>query len=281
MNLRARLAAALAEDLGPGDLTTEACFDAKATGRGTIVAKETLVVSGLDAARLAFEAAAAHYGAFVVVTPLVADGDVAERGAVVARVHGSLRAMLVGERLALNLLMRMCGVATHVRRVLDEVGPTTFRAVDTRKTTPLWRDLEKAAVRHGGGHNHRFGLFDGVLLKDNHVAACGGVREAVARARAAVHHLVRVEVEVTRLDQLEDALDGGADGVLLDNMDDATIGAAVELVRTRWPHAFVEASGGMNAARMKALAAVGLDVVSVGGFVHQARWVDLSLEVEP
>lgn len=281
MELRARLAAALTEDLGPGDLTTEACFDAKSTGRARIVAKERLVVSGLDAVRLAFEEAARHYGGFVVTQALVADGDVVEPGTTVATVHGQLRALLVGERLALNLLMRMSGVATHVASVLAEVGPTTFRAVDTRKTTPLWRDLEKAAVRHGGGHNHRFGLFDGVLLKDNHVAACGGVREAVARVRGTTHHLVRIEVEVTRLDQIAEALDGGADGVLLDNMDDATIAEAVRIVRAGWPHAFVEASGGMNAARMRALAAVGLDVVSIGGFVHRARWVDLSLELDP
>ncbi len=279
MTLRERLVTALAEDLGPGDLTTEAVFGPEAVGQGQIVAKADVVVSGLAAAALAFEVAAAHYGAAIRFEPLVADGTRVPRSTSLAKVSGSMRALLVGERLALNLLMRLCGIATHVRQTLDEVGPTTFRAVDTRKTTPLWRDLEKAAVRDGGGHNHRFGLFDGVLIKDNHVEACGGVGEAVARAKSAVHHLVKVEVEVTRLDQLADAFGAGADGVLLDNMDDATIAEAVRTIRARWPHGFVEASGNMNAARMKALAQVGLDVISVGGFIHQARWVDLSLEV--
>jgi nicotinate-nucleotide pyrophosphorylase (carboxylating) len=279
LTLRDRLALALAEDLGPGDLTTDATVDPGRTGRAVLVAKQDVVVSGQAAAKLAFELAAAHYGAFVAYRIEVADGEAASAGATLATLSGDLRAILVGERLALNLLMRLCGVATHVRRILQDVGPTTFRAVDTRKTTPLWRDLEKAAVRHGGGHNHRFGLFDGVLVKDNHIAACGSVGEAVRRARAEVHHLVRVQCEVERLDQIPAALDAGADGLLLDNMDDATLAEAVDLVRGRWPHAFLEASGNMTAERLRRIAAFGLDVVSVGGFVHQATWADLSLRI--
>ncbi|MCB9665573.1 MAG: carboxylating nicotinate-nucleotide diphosphorylase [Alphaproteobacteria bacterium] len=279
MNLADRIAAALDEDLGPGDLTTEACIDAAAMGKGTLIAKQRVVVSGHAAAKAAFEEAARRYGAFLVYQAQVPDGSVVAPGTALATVNGSLRAILVGERLALNLLMRMCGIASHVRRTLQDVPHTTFRAVDTRKTTPLWRDLEKAAVRDGGGHNHRFGLFDGVLIKDNHIAAVGGIGPAVERVRSRVHHLVRVQVEVGDQAELAEALDAGADGVLLDNMDDAAIAACLDLVRTRWPEAFVEASGNMDAGRLASLAEVGLDVVSVGGFVHQATWADLSLRV--
>lgn len=278
-DLRQRLQLALEEDLGPGDLTTEACIPPTAIGRGVLLAKQDLIISGLSVARLAFEAAAQRVGGFVALHEDAADGDAVARGTTIARVSGNLRAILIGERLALNLLMRACGIATHVRAVVDAVGPATFRVVDTRKTTPLWRDLEKAAVRHGGGGNHRFGLFDGVLIKDNHVAAVGGVAEAVARARDAVHHLVRVEVEVTNLTQLDEALQAGADAILLDNMDDATLAAAVARVRGLGRDVLLEASGNMTAERMKRIAALGLDLVSMGGLIHQARWADLSLDV--
>lgn len=279
MTLADRIAAALSEDLGPGDLTTEATVDANAVGRAVIVAKEPVVVSGHAAARLAFEEAGKRYGTFVAYAPEVVDGEVAEAGTVIATLNGNLRAILVGERLALNVLMRMTGIASHVRRWLQDVGEATFRAVDTRKTTPLWRDLEKAAVMHGGGHNHRFGLFDGVLIKENHIAAAGGVAIAIERAQTEVHHLVRIEVEVTNMDEVQQALDAHADGLLLDNMDDAQLAEAVTFVRANYPHAFLEASGNMNPTRLKSLAQVGLDVVSVGGFIHQATWSDLSLRV--
>lgn len=279
MNLTERLRAALAEDLGPGDLTTEATVPAGATGRAEIVAKSHLVVSGQGAAKAAFAVAAAELDAFGVYTIAVPDGEVVAPGTVIGTVNGSLRAILVGERLALNLLMRMCGIATHTRRWLQDVGDATFRAVDTRKTTPLWRDLEKAAVLHGGGHNHRFGLFDGVLVKENHIASAGGVAIAVERARAAVHHLIRVECEVQDEAEMAEALDAGADGVLLDNMDDATIRRLVARVRAEWPHAFVEASGNMTPERLASLADAGLDVISLGGLIHQATWADLSLKV--
>ena len=280
-DLSQRLALALDEDLGPGDLTTEACVGPTAMGRAELIAKQDVVVSGLSYARAAFEAAAKRYGAFVALHEDAVDGDRVSRGATIARVSGNLRAILVGERLALNLMMRASGIATHVRAVVDAVGPATFRVVDTRKTTPLWRDLEKAAVRHGGAGNHRFGLFDGVLIKDNHIAACGGVGEAIARARDAVHHLVRIEVEVTHLGQLDEALQAGADAVLLDNMDDATMAAAVRRVRETGRSIGIEASGNMTAERMRRIADLGLDLVSMGGLIHQARWADLSLNVTP
>jgi nicotinate-nucleotide pyrophosphorylase (carboxylating) len=278
-SLHDRIALALEEDLGPGDLTTDATVPADRVLSGIIKAKETLVVSGIEALRATFHVVSQRTGTFVSAQPQVGDGEIVEKGTVVAKLHGNARAILIGERTALNLMMRMSGIASHTRRVLGEVGPTTFRVVDTRKTTPLWRDLEKAAVRHGGGHNHRWGLFDGVLIKDNHIAAVGGVGEAVLRAREAVHHLVRVEVEVSNLTQLREALQAGADGLLLDNMNDAQLVEAVALARSLRPDAFLEASGNMNAERMKAIAAIGLDVVSMGGLIHQARWADLSLDL--
>lgn len=279
MDLRSRIQLAVDEDLGPGDLTTEATVPAAAIGSGVLIAKQALVVSGLDAARMVFDVVGQRLGAYVSFQTTVADGaSVADRE-VVARVHGNLRAVLIAERTALNLLMRMSGIATHVRATVDHVGPATFRVVDTRKTTPLWRDLEKAAVRHGGGGNHRFGLFDGILIKDNHVAAVGGVGEAILRAREAAHHLVKIECEVTTLEQLAEGLKAGADGFLLDNMDDATLAAAIEVVRSSGRDVFLEASGNMTGERMKRIAAFGLDYVSMGGLIHQARWADLSLDV--
>jgi nicotinate-nucleotide pyrophosphorylase (carboxylating) len=279
ISLHQRLESALDEDLGPGDLTTDAVVPRDQIGRAVVVAKEPLVVSGQEVARAAYEVVGRRLGTLIVWRAEVADGEVVEPDTVLATVHGNLRGILIGERLALNLMMRACGVASHVRRCLQDVGPTTFRAVDTRKTTPLWRDLEKAAVRHGGGHNHRFGLFDGVLIKDNHIAAAGGVTEAVRRARLAAHHMVRVEVEVSTLEQLDEALTTDCDGLLLDNMDDATLIDAIAKARAVRPEVFLEASGNMHAARLKRIAGFGLDLVSVGGFIHQARWADLSMRV--
>jgi nicotinate-nucleotide pyrophosphorylase (carboxylating) len=279
MQLRERIERALDEDLGPGDLTTDAIVPRAQLGQAVVIAKEPLVVSGQEIAAVVFEVVGQRLGAPVRWQAEQDDASSVAAGTRIASVQGSLRAILIGERLALNLMMRACGIASHVRRILDEVGPTTFRAVDTRKTTPLWRDLEKAAVRHGGGHNHRFGLFDGVLIKDNHIAAAGGVGEAVRRARATVHHLVRVQVEVSDLTQLDEALAAGCDGLLLDNMDDLALGAAIARARAQRPEVFLEGSGNMNAARLKRIAQFGLDLVSVGGFIHQARWADLSMKV--
>lgn len=278
-SLAERIALSIEEDLGPGDLTTEATIPASGVLAARIVAKQDLVVSGLGAAKLAFEEAGRRYGRFVACTTLVAEGSAVPQGTEIARVHGDARSVLVGERTALNVLMRMCGVATHVRRIVEAVGPATFRLVDTRKTTPLWRDLEKAAVRHGGAANHRWGLFDGVLIKDNHIAAVGSVGEAVARVKERVHQLVKIEVEITEVHQIAEAVRAGADGLLLDNMDDATLTEAIAVARAQGRDVFLEASGNMTLERLRRIAALGLDVVSMGGLIHQATWADLSLQV--
>jgi nicotinate-nucleotide pyrophosphorylase (carboxylating) len=262
----------LEEDIGHGDLTTEATVPADAVGRARIHAKESLVVSGQAVAAEVFRQVGCTY------TALVPDGGAAgEAGPEpVASIEGPARGLLTGERVALNFLMRLSGIATHVRMVVAQAPG--IRLVDTRKTTPLHRQLEKQAVRHGGAGNHRFGLFDGILIKDNHIVAAGGIRQAVERARAGAHPLLRVEVEVENLSELGQALDAGADDILLDNMGDAMLADAVRISAGR---ARLEVSGGITPARLPVLRALGVHRVSMGGLIHQARWVDLSMRILP
>lgn len=261
---------ALEEDLGPGDLTTSSCVDPSVMGSGRIYAKQQLRLSGMDPAAQVF----ARFG--VEFTAVESDGASVAPGQNVATIRGSLAGILQAERLALNFLMRLSGIATHTHSVVS-VAEGKVRVVCTRKTTPLHRRLEKAAVRHGGGHNHRHGLYDGVMIKDNHIIAAGGIATAVARARANIHHLVKIEVEVENFDELDQAIDAGADVILLDNMDDTTLAEAVRRADGR---AVLEASGNMDASRIAAIKDIGLDVISVGGLIHQARWADLSLRLD-
>ena len=272
MDLEALVRAALEEDIGGGDVTTEACIGADSQSTGFLIAKQDLVVAGQAAAAAVF----AEMGAQYVVEQ--EDGAEVTKGTVVARVSGNTRAILTGERLALNFLMRLSGIATNTREHVRAAGGA-FSVIDTRKTTPLHRTLEKAAVRAGGGKNHRFALYDGVLIKDNHLQACGGVEEAVSRARAAAHHLLAIEVEAETLAQALQAVDAGADCVLLDNMDDERLREAVDALKGR---VRTEASGNMTVERLTQLREKGIqpDQVSIGGLIHQARWVDLSLELD-
>jgi nicotinate-nucleotide pyrophosphorylase (carboxylating) len=280
VRLDALVQAALDEDIGPGDLTTEATVPLGAPRLATVIAKQGLVVSGQAAAAEVFRQVALRYGGTAVYTPLAPDGTRVQAGDVVARVEAPQRVVLIGERVALNLLMKLSGIATHTAEVVRAAEGSELRVVDTRKTTPLFRTLEKAAVRHGGGFGHRMGLYDGVMVKDNHIAAVGGIGAAVERVRAAVHHLVRVEVEVTYPQELDEALAAGADVILLDNMNDAQLQASVARARAVRPTVVIEASGNMNAERIARIKHFGLDCVSVGGLIHQARWVDLSLRFD-
>jgi nicotinate-nucleotide pyrophosphorylase (carboxylating) len=264
---------ALDEDVGPGDRTTEAVVPAGARGSGLVVAKETLVVSGVSAAARVFRA----LDPGCRLDALKGEGDSAGPGDGVLRVRGSLRAVLTGERTALNLLQRLCGVATLTRRYAQELAGTKTRLLDTRKTAPGLRELEKAAVRAGGGLNHRGALFDGMLVKDNHAAAAGGIGEAVRRARAFAHPLLLVEAEVSTSQQIEEALAAGAQMLLLDNLGDEELRKAVLQVAGRVP---VEASGGMTLERLSRVAATGVEYLSVGALTHSAPSVDLSLLVE-
>ena len=263
---------ALEEDIGPGDITTEATVSTDSTGEGEVVAKEDFVVAGLDVARGVFE----RLDAQIAFSSDFADGRRVENGEVVFSVRGKLATILKGERTALNFIQRLSGIATLTRKFVDCMGSAKARIVDTRKTTPGWRELEKYAVRVGGGSNHRMGLFDGVLIKDNHIAACGGVRRAVERARKNVHHLLKIEVEVTDDMELEQALEAGADVIMLDNMNPAQIRDAVEKIAGR---AMVEVSGGVNLENIGAMAEAGVDIVSVGALTHSSRSVDMSMKI--
>jgi nicotinate-nucleotide pyrophosphorylase (carboxylating) len=264
---------ALDEDVGPGDRTAEAVVPAAAAGTALIVAKEPLVVSGLSAAARVFRAVDPR----CELEALIDDGAAADPGAGVLRARGSLRGLLTAERTALNLLQRLSGIATQTRRYAEALRGTKTRLLDTRKTTPGLRQLEKAAVRAGGGMNHRGALFDGILVKDNHAAAAGGIGEAVRRARANASPLLLVEAEVSTPQQIEEALAAGAQMLLLDNLEDRELAAAVRQIAGRVP---TEASGGMTLARLPRVAACGVDYVSVGALTHSAMAVDLSLLVE-
>jgi nicotinate-nucleotide pyrophosphorylase (carboxylating) len=264
--------AALAEDLGrAGDITALACIDADATLTATFGARKAGTIAGLDCARLAVLAMdpAAKFKA------KVSDGDRVAAGTVLAKVSANARALLSAERTALNLLGRLSGVATLTTAYVDAVAGTSARITDTRKTTPGLRALEKYAVRCGGALNHRFGLDDAILIKDNHVAACGGVGEAIRRARAFAGHLVRVECEVDSLKQLAEALDAGPDVVMLDNFSLKNLRVAVGMTAGR---VVLEASGGVTLDTVRDIAETGVDVISVGALTHSASVLDIGLD---
>lgn len=265
---------ALAEDIGTGDVTTLAIVPAEAQARATMLVKAEGVVSGLGVARFVF----GRVDPAVSFTPSVADGTRVPVRTVVAKLAGPARSLLTAERVALNLIQRLSGVATLTARYVEAVAGTTARIVDTRKTTPGLRQLEKQAVRDGGGHNHRVGLADGVLIKDNHLAAIGGpdrVSRAVRQARQYAPHTLRIEVEVTTLAEVEEAVAAGADVILLDNMAVAMMRQAVEFVGGR---ALLEASGGVNLDTVRAIAETGVDLISIGALTHSAPALDISLE---
>ncbi len=265
---------ALGEDLGrAGDITTAATIPETATARANVVARKAGVLAGLDIARAAF----AELDGAVVFQAGARDGDRAEAGDVVARVEGAAGPVLSAERVALNFLGHLSGIATATAELVAAVAHTGARVTCTRKTTPGLRAFEKYAVRCGGGSNHRFGLDDAILIKDNHIAVVGSVAEAIHRARAAAGHLVRIEVEVASLDQLTEAMTAEPDAVLLDNMAPATIRTAVELIGRR---AVTEASGNVTLETIGAIAETGVDYISSGWITHSAPALDVGLDVE-
>lgn len=266
---------ALLEDLGrAGDLTTDAIVPPAEIARMTIRARQPGTIAGLDLARLAFSLIEPRI-AFSVERP---DGSAVAPGDIVATVEGPARGLLTGERTALNFLCHLSGVASVTNGIVAAVKGHKAQIVCTRKTTPGLRAVEKYAVRAGGGGNHRFGLDDAVLIKDNHVAVAGGIRPAIARAKAGVGHLVKIEVEVDTLDQLGEALEIGVDAVLLDNMDPPMLARAVALVAGR---AVTEASGRITPQTAPAVAASGVDLISIGWLTHSAPVLDLGLDFEP
>jgi nicotinate-nucleotide pyrophosphorylase (carboxylating) len=268
------VAEGLAEDLGiGGDITTEATVPAGTRASAVIAARKPGTVAGVQLAAAAFKT----IDPFVEFEAVVGDGDRVEAGGIIARVAGDARALLTAERTALNFLGRLSGIATLTARYVSAIAGTRARIVDTRKTTPGQRALEKFAVRCGGGVNHRFGLFDAVLIKDNHIVAAGGVGAALQRARAHAGHMVKVEIEVTSLDELDDALQLDPDAVLLDNMPLELLKAAVAEVAGR---VVTEASGGVNLETVRAIAETGVDHISVGALTHSAPVLDIGLDFD-
>jgi nicotinate-nucleotide pyrophosphorylase (carboxylating) len=265
---------ALEEDMGPGDITTDNLIDPRLEGNGEIIAKEPLVVAGLDVARQVFT----YLDSEVVFTSKYDDGDVVKEGTSLANVRGRLRALLSAERTALNFLQRLSGISTLVRTFTNELSGKNVRLVDTRKTTPGWRVLEKYAVRVGGAYNHRMGLFDGVLIKDNHIIAFGGIKKAIDHIRTHVSHLLKIEVEVSDPDQVKEALEADADVIMLDNMNTDRIKEAIALIGNR---AVVELSGNVTLGALKSLADTGVDIISIGALTHSARCVDISMRILP
>ncbi len=264
---------ALKEDLGErGDLTTDLVLPEEIRGKAGIWVKEEAILCGVGIASRVLTL----MDPSLYVIPLYTDGDMVSPQTLVMEILGDLRSIFSAERTALNFLGRLSGIATLVRKFVEALEGTSVELLDTRKTTPGLRKLEKYAVQVGGGKNHRMGLFDGILIKDNHIRAVGSVSEAVRKAKANAPHGLKVEAEVQTLKEVEEALEAGADILLLDNMDLETVRQAVQMIQDR---ALVEVSGGITLENVRSYAEAGVDYISVGALTHQARWIDFSLEV--
>ncbi len=263
---------ALSEDIGLGDITTDNLVPTDITGQGVIIAKETLVLAGLDVAKFVFM----HLNPQIKVNSQYADGEIIQSGEIIATIEGSLNVLLKGERTALNFLQRLSGIATHVRSYVDQIKHTSVRLTDTRKTTPGFRSLEKYAVRIGGAYNHRMALYDGVLIKDNHINVMGGIKKAVDAIRHKVSHLTKIEVEVSNIEEVKEALSARADVIMLDNMDVAQIKKARNIIDKK---ALVEVSGNVTKKNLLELAETGVDIISVGALTHSATSVDISMNI--
>jgi nicotinate-nucleotide pyrophosphorylase (carboxylating) len=265
--------AALAEDIHTGDITTLSVLPKPRRMRARLVAKEPLVLAGIEVARRVFS----KLDPAVQFKAEFSDGDRLDVGDVIAWIEGDAAALLQGERVSLNLLQRMSGIATQTAAYVKEIEGTGARVVDTRKTTPGLRVLEKYAVRVGGGTNHRTGLYDGVLIKENHISAAGGILEAVRLAREYIPHTLKIEVETESMEEVQQALQAGADIIMLDNMSCEQMTEAVQLIAKR---ALVEASGGVNLKTIRAIAQTGVDIISVGALTHSVRAADISMLME-
>ncbi|MDQ0723373.1 nicotinate-nucleotide pyrophosphorylase (carboxylating) [Paenibacillus sp. W4I10] len=265
----------LREDVGAGDVTTSVTIPSGNQSKAIIHAKDNGIIAGMTVAELVFQVVDPD----LVFTPKVTDGDKVTHGTILAEVEGSTHSLLTGERLALNLLQRMSGIATRTRAYVDVLDGLETRLVDTRKTTPGHRLLEKYAVRVGGGANHRFGLYDAVMIKDNHIKGAGGITEAVQRARTVIPHTMTIEVETENLEQVREALQAGADIIMLDNMHPERMREAVELIREQAPHVKVEASGNVSLQTIRGIAESGVDVISVGRLTYSFESLDISLDL--
>lgn len=264
---------ALAEDLGTGDITSATTIPADVNSSAKLVVKTDGVIAGLPIASLVMQTV----DPAIIFRPLINDGLPVTRGEVLAEITGSVRSLLTAERTALNFLQRMSGIATVTAHYVQAVQGTSARIVDTRKTLPGHRILDKYAVRAGGGSNHRFNLSDGVLIKDNHIAAVGGVAAAIAAARAGAPHTLKIEIEVESLEMAQHAVEAGADIIMLDNMSNDDMRACVEMIAGR---ALTEASGGITIERVREIADIGVDLISIGALTHSVQALDISLDLE-
>jgi nicotinate-nucleotide pyrophosphorylase (carboxylating) len=262
---------ALEEDIGSGDITTSLLIPEQDISRAQFLAKGSFIIAGIPFAQEVFHILAPS----VEWTSFFTDGDPIGKGDVIAELAGNTRAILTGERVSLNILQRLSGIATLTNRYVERIQGTKARIVDTRKTVPCMRFMEKYAVRKGGGYNHRFGLFDGILIKNNHITAIGSISEAVNRAKKA-HHLAKIEVEVGNIEELNEALQSGADVIMLDNM---SVGDMRNAVRITGGRVLLEASGGVNLDNVRDIADTGVDIISVGALTHSAPAVDISLQL--
>ena len=264
---------ALFEDIGPGDITSEAVIPDEASSTAEVIAKQDLVLAGVLIAREVFR----KLDPWVQFTPLAHDGSRVQSGSIIAQVQGRTRMLLAGERVALNLMQHLSGIATTTARFVDALKGSRAEILDTRKTLPGLRALEKYAVRMGGGRNHRFGLYDGILIKDNHIKAAGGIIKAMAGIRKKVHPLLKIEVEVKTLDEVREAMAAGATMILLDNMPSAVMRQAVGIVGER---VLVEASGNVTLENVKEIAETGVDFISSGSLTHSAPAADISMKIK-
>ena len=263
------------EDINTGDITTESIIPESMNAAATMTAKQDGVISGLEIVKMVYD----RFQSDVVFTPYFKDGDAVKKGDVILKVEATYPTLLRGERLSLNIFQRMCGIATETAKYVKELADTHTELLDTRKTAPGLRVLDKLAVKHGGGTNHRMGLYDMAMIKDNHIKMAGGIAKAVEQVRARISEGIKIEVETTTLDEVHQAIEAGADIIMLDNMDNNTMTEAVSIIKAANKGIKTEASGNMNIPRLKEVAATGVDYISVGALTHTVKGMDISMNI--
>lgn len=264
------------EDINTGDVTTDSIIPATMNAVATMTAKQEGVISGLEIVKMVYD----YFQKDVVFTAYFNDGDSVKKGDVILKIEATYPTLLRGERLSLNIFQRMCGIATETAHYVKELVGTSTELLDTRKTAPGLRVLDKMAVKHGGGTNHRMGLYDMAMIKDNHIKMAGGITKAVEQVRANITPEIKIEVETTNLDEVREAIAADADIIMLDNMDNATMTEAVEIIKAANKGIKTEASGNMNIPRLKEVAATGVDFISVGALTHTVKAMDISMNIQ-
>lgn len=264
------------EDINTGDITTESIIPASMNGVATMTAKQDGVISGLDIVKMVYD----RFQSDVVFTPYFKDGDKVKKGDIILKIEATYPTLLRGERLSLNIFQRMCGIATETAKYVTELEGTHTELLDTRKTAPGLRVLDKMAVKHGGGTNHRMGLYDMAMIKDNHIKMAGGIAKAVEQVRARIAQGIKIEVETTNIDEVYQAIAAGADIIMLDNMDTQTMTEAVKIINAANKGIKTEASGNMSIPRLKEVAATGVDYISVGALTHTVKGMDISMNIQ-